>query len=245
VQFFPDYLSSSRWPGGSDDFILSILGSRSYYFRPPSGTPQHQGFASQFLSGSAFGLAHDDGSFSGALDAGFQLPINGFTNNHGYGPFDASVGFSASSAESDSSLADTIPGFTTDAANFRGADDFPPFGMRFDDAFNAPEFQANPGMLGISGPVPPIQSTAPALQPPSAHARIPCSILGCLVSFNRDGDRIRHEASVHGLNQVFQLYLCPIFTCPKSQGAGYTRKDKLTEHMWKKHSGLGYVKRVP
>jgi hypothetical protein len=32
--------------------------------------------------------------------------------------------------------------------------------------------------------------------------------------------------------------------CNKSEGVGYTRKDKLTEHLWKKHGNLGYVKRT-
>jgi hypothetical protein len=78
----------------------------------------------------------------------------------------------------------------------------------------------------------------------AGNSQVYCSQFGCPVAFKRDSDRIRHEASVHGLNQVLQLHLCPIAGCLKSQGAGYTRKDKLTEHMWRKHADLGYVKRV-
>jgi len=62
------------------------------------------------------------------------------------------------------------------------------------------------------------------------------------VTFKRDSDRIRHEAAIHGINQG--LYLCPVNGCSKSQGIGYTRKDKLTEHLWKKHGNLGFVKRT-
>ena len=71
---------------------------------------------------------------------------------------------------------------------------------------------------------------------------IPCTQQGCLVTFKRDKDRIRHEAAVHGINQV--LHLCQVPGCPKGQGRSYSRADKLTEHMWKKHGNLGYVKRV-
>jgi hypothetical protein len=83
------------------------------------------------------------------------------------------------------------------------------------------------------------------LNPPSllgSDIPIPCNQFGCFVTFRRDPDRVRHEAAVHGINQA--LHLCPVFGCNKSQGRGYTRKDKLTEHMWKKHGNLGYVKRT-
>jgi len=149
-----------------------------------------------------------------------------------------SLDFSPSSLHWNLGLGDILPGSATDVAKRAETDGFPPLG--------------NPVVPGIPALIPLIQSTVPALQPPPAFTpgpamnqnRIPCSILGCPVFFNRDGDRIRHEASVHGLNQVFQLYLCPIAGCMKSQGAGYTRKDKLTEHMWKKHSDLGFMKKV-
>jgi hypothetical protein len=70
---------------------------------------------------------------------------------------------------------------------------------------------------------------------------IPCYQFGCFATFKRDPDRIRHEAAVHGINKA--TYLCHVVGCNKSQGVGYTRKDKLTEHLWKKHGNLGYVKR--
>jgi hypothetical protein len=71
---------------------------------------------------------------------------------------------------------------------------------------------------------------------------IPCHQFGCFATFKRDPDRIRHEAAVHGINKA--TYLCHVVGCNKSQGVGYTRKDKLTEHLWKKHGNLGYVKRT-
>ena len=71
---------------------------------------------------------------------------------------------------------------------------------------------------------------------------IPCHQFGCFATFKRDPDRIRHEAAVHGINKA--TYLCHVVGYNKSQGVGYTRKDKLTEHLWKKHGNLGYVKRT-
>jgi hypothetical protein len=91
---------------------------------------------------------------------------------------------------------------------------------------------------------PTAQSMAVPLMPPQTQLHIQCTALGCRAIFKRDPDRLRHEAAVHGINQALQLYLCPIIGCPKSQGTGYTRKDKLTEHLWKKHANLGYVKRA-
>ncbi|KAF8847875.1 hypothetical protein BDZ45DRAFT_698829 [Acephala macrosclerotiorum] len=92
-----------------------------------------------------------------------------------------------------------------------------------------PQGQVNTqGRATISVPVPVIASFA-------------CNA-GCQATFRRDSDRIRHESSVHGINAV--LHFCHVQGCPKSNGAGYKRKDKLTEHLWKKHANLGFVKRV-
>jgi hypothetical protein len=39
----------------------------------------------------------------------------------------------------------------------------------------------------------------------------------------------------------FGVIRCRINGCPKSlDGCGYSRRDKLTEHMWQKHAHLGY-----
>jgi len=72
-------------------------------------------------------------------------------------------------------------------------------------------------------------------QPPS------CYICSDQPTFTRHSDLVRHQASVHNISQG--LYLCPVLGCPKGQGRSYSRADKLTEHMWKKHADLGYAKR--
>jgi hypothetical protein len=103
-----------------------------------------------------------------------------------------------------------------------------------------------------SGSHTPFEGWSPVSQsmqvPPAIATQAPvpiqCTALGCSATFKREPDRLRHEAAVHGINQLLQLYLCPVNGCSKSQGSGYTRKDKLTEHLWKKHGNLGYVKRV-
>jgi hypothetical protein len=103
-----------------------------------------------------------------------------------------------------------------------------------------------------SGSYIPFGGWSPASQsmqaPPAIATQAPiliqCTALGCSATFKREPDRLRHESAVHGINQLLQFYLCPVIGCSKSQGSGYTRKDKLTEHLWKKHGNLGYTKRV-
>ncbi|PMD27002.1 hypothetical protein NA56DRAFT_725824 [Hyaloscypha hepaticicola] len=87
---------------------------------------------------------------------------------------------------------------------------------------------------------PPSAGQAPQQTPTDA---IMCTQPPCSVTFKRDADRIRHERAVHKVNQQI-LHLCAVPGCPKGQGAGYSRADKLTEHMWKKHGNLGFVKRT-
>ncbi|CAG8959359.1 hypothetical protein HYFRA_00001257 [Hymenoscyphus fraxineus] len=62
----------------------------------------------------------------------------------------------------------------------------------------------------------------------------------CYMIFSRDADRARHEQSVHSP----ATFICPVTTCPKHTGRPYSRQDKLTEHLWKKHANLGYTKRT-
>jgi hypothetical protein len=88
----------------------------------------------------------------------------------------------------------------------------------------------------------PTQHATTASTAPSMQAPIPCSQMGCAITFKRDSDRIRHEGCVHSLSR--RVHLCHVLGCSKSQGAGYTRRDKLVEHLWKKHANLGFVKRV-
>ncbi|PMD30069.1 hypothetical protein L207DRAFT_520459 [Hyaloscypha variabilis F] len=80
------------------------------------------------------------------------------------------------------------------------------------------------------------------IQQQSATDTIFCTQSPCPITFKRDTDRIRHEAAVHGINKATYLY--HVVGCDKSHGVGYTRKDKLTEHLWKKHADLGFVKRA-
>ncbi len=111
-----------------------------------------------------------------------------------------------------------------------------------------------PGISGghSSGSYSPLVVCSPATHsikaPPAIATQAPvlihCTALGCSATFKREPDCLRHEAAVHGINQLLQLYLCPVIGCSKSQGIGYTCKDKLTEHLWKKHGNLGYVKRT-
>jgi hypothetical protein len=99
----------------------------------------------------------------------------------------------------------------------------------------APVFDQPAQVMPWPTPVAPIQQQ-------SVTDTIFCTQFPCPITFKRDTDRIRHEAAVHGINKA--TYLCHVAGCNKSHGVGYTRKDKLTEHLWKKHADLGFVKRV-
>jgi hypothetical protein len=87
------------------------------------------------------------------------------------------------------------------------------------------------------------QGSNPTYAPNAVHqwpAVILCNYPTCVQTFKRDADRSRHEQSVHFKNPG--LHLCPIAGCPKSYGKGYSRPDKVTEHLWKKHANLGFTK---
>lgn len=71
-----------------------------------------------------------------------------------------------------------------------------------------------------------------------SNNRLKCP--NCMITFGRDADRIRHNSTVHGINR--RTHLCPVPGCEKSQGRGYSRPDKVKEHLWRKHGDLGYVK---
>ncbi|PMD12829.1 hypothetical protein NA56DRAFT_452885 [Hyaloscypha hepaticicola] len=101
--------------------------------------------------------------------------------------------------------------------------------------------QQNPGPnqplpANLPGP----QLLAPALAATNAASptlRFQCTM--CTRAFKRDFERTRHEASVHGINR--RLHLCSVPGCPKSHGTGFSRTDKVTEHLWRKHANLGYT----
>jgi hypothetical protein len=83
----------------------------------------------------------------------------------------------------------------------------------------------------ITGPAAP--PTAPT-QPP--QRRFPCT-QACVETFTCDADRVRHERSTHFAQHG--AHRCPIAGCPKSYGAGYSRPDKVKEHLRKKHGAQG------
>jgi hypothetical protein len=69
--------------------------------------------------------------------------------------------------------------------------------------------------------------------------RYKCYSPGCDLSFTRKADKIRHER-VH--NPAPPVHFCKVDGCLKSGGMGYLRKDKLTEHMRRKHPDLDIKK---
>ena len=94
-------------------------------------------------------------------------------------------------------------------------------------------------LTGVTGTmVNPLSAAIPAPTAHPATSRFSCT--NCHATFKRDGDRRRHIASKHLAIQG--VHLCPIAGCPQSQGTGYSRADKLTEHLWKKHADRGYTK---
>jgi len=72
--------------------------------------------------------------------------------------------------------------------------------------------------------------------------RHPCTWQGCNATFSRKADRERHIATKH---RHVRYYHCRVAGCPKSRGSnalrawkGYSRIDKLQEHMRKKHADV-------
>jgi hypothetical protein len=68
---------------------------------------------------------------------------------------------------------------------------------------------------------------------PFLDGRFLCNVLGCPSTFARKADRDRHVQSWHN---CATLHFCPVLGCVKSLGKPYSRKDKLQEHMRKKHA---------
>jgi hypothetical protein len=110
--------------------------------------------------------------------------------------------------------------------------------MPFDPTFSTTSMNESDLSPTASASAP--SAAAPAPNPRQPNARISCTNPACTQTFKRHFERIRHEASVHRINR--QRHLCPIDGCSKSHGRGYTRSDKVTEHLWKKHGNLGYMK---
>jgi len=96
-----------------------------------------------------------------------------------------------------------------------------------------------------SSVVSPQSITQSAVTPTHNHnsltRTIACRFPGCDLLFKRDYERNRHEDSVH--LHVPGLYVCEVRGCRKNTDGGYKRADKLTEHMWRAHADMGFVKR--
>ncbi|KAH8689843.1 hypothetical protein BGW36DRAFT_411763 [Talaromyces proteolyticus] len=85
-----------------------------------------------------------------------------------------------------------------------------------------------------------VPTRAPAATPTTRSMHLHrCNFPTCTRRFKRPSDLARHQYTVH-LN--VQGHHCPIVGCPKARGKGYSRADKVTEHLWRKHGDLGYVK---
>jgi len=85
----------------------------------------------------------------------------------------------------------------------------------------------------------PVPTRAPATTPTRSMHLHRCNFPTCTRRFKRPADLARHQYTVH-FN--IQGHLCPIADCPKARGKGYSRGDKVTEHLWRKHGDLGYIK---
>ena len=84
----------------------------------------------------------------------------------------------------------------------------------------------------------PVLASTPALAPSNGY--FICT--NCDKTFKRHSDCIRHENSIHA--NRFGAHLCPIAGCVKARGKGFSRSDKVTEHLWKCHGNLGFLKRA-
>ncbi|KAH6680898.1 hypothetical protein B0J14DRAFT_558233 [Halenospora varia] len=104
--------------------------------------------------------------------------------------------------------------------------------MAGDNNFQAPTMAVN----NVFPTVTPSQLGGQRMALPGRFA---CTL--CPKTYKLDKDCKRHEKK-HRL--AVTPILCQIPGCAKGQGIGYTRKDKLTEHMWKAHRDVGFTKRV-
>jgi hypothetical protein len=119
------------------------------------------------------------------------------------------------------------------SAHLNGAFDAPYLGSNL--VYDNHEQLTNAAIPTALAPVP---TRAPAATPRAMH-RHRCNFPTCIRRFKRPSDLARHQYTVH-FN--LQGHLCPIVDCPKATGKGYSRADKVTEHLWRKHGDLGYIK---
>ena len=139
------------------------------------------------------------------------------------------------------------------ASNANQYPTFIPGASDYNAQFHAQGQTSDPFQMLAMNPTFSALGTAPAALPASASppisthrptraraTRTQCP--NCTQSFARATDLPRHQNSVHG--QAARAHLCPIAGCRYSQGRGYSRADKVIEHLWKKHGNLGYVRRA-
>jgi hypothetical protein len=164
----------------------------------------------------AFQLSNVDGR---SIEAGVGLPTN--TNLEGDFQWGIGSDLAAPSAQCDDGNLIWQPALATPSPSQQNQD---------------PNQLLPATLTGLQSlaPVPALAATNTA----GAIPRFQCTI--CPRAFKRDFERTRHEASVHGINR--RLHLCPVPGCPKSHGNGFSRPDKVTEHLWKKHASMGYLK---
>jgi hypothetical protein len=187
----------------------------------PAGLSNSPGDGEQFTDGST--LAGDlqglnpDGGF---VDTGFGFPTSWTPNTSVDGNFQSNIASNDAASSSQGHNDNMIWDLSPPAASVNQSNLSP-------DSSLAASTSAPPP------PPPPAAATA-------SDTRIPCTYPPCTKNFKRDYERIRYENSMHLNTQG--THLCPITGCSKSQGKGYSRSDKVTEHLWKKHGNLGYTK---
>lgn len=175
----------------------------------------------------------------------FGLPVQDIVNNHPHIPWNTNIGPQLWEN-------DTLPSPIGDESNAIQDVSGP-----VTQDLVSPEYPSlttqTPSLISFAFPGDSINAAMPVSQQTPQPQAVPttadtaltcviaCSIPWCPMTFKRKHEQVRHEASVHGINQG--IHSCQIVGCP-SYGRGFSRKDKLTEHLWKKHGNLGYTKRV-
>lgn len=134
----------------------------------------------------------------------------------------------------DESMQNLLPDFDINAMHQTVDGSHTPFSnLDIENVQPTLDLSYNPYSLAAPAPG---AATSPALNSRQNHYLFP----GCNKVSKRVSDRKRHEDSVH--LSVPGTFLCTITGCPNSRGKGCKRADKFTEHLWKKHTNLGYTK---